>query len=64
MKTNRTKYSRPFEEEEEEETLNSASSGGDFEYKFEGYTIILNEKIMLTPVQEAKSGKPTGNSNG
>ena len=63
MKINTTKYSRPFEEEEED-TLNSDTSTDNFEYKFEGYTIELNEKIMLTPVQEPKPGKSAGNSNG
>ena len=63
MKINRTKYSRPFEEEEED-TQNIESSRDDFEYKFEGYTVVLNEKIMLTPVQEPKTGKSAGNSNG
>jgi hypothetical protein len=63
MKRYKSKYSRPFEEEEEE-TTESETSKDDFEYKFEGYTIVLNEKIMLTPVQVPKPGKPAGNSNG
>ena len=59
MKRYKSKYSRPFEEEEEE-TTESETSKDDFEYKFEGYTIVLNEKIMLTPVQEPKPGKANG----
>jgi hypothetical protein len=42
-------YTKQFEEEEEENTGNNSSNNS--EYVFEGFTIELNEKIMLTPVQ-------------
>lgn len=42
------KYTNQFEDEDE--STNDKTSG-DPDYVFEGFTIELNEKIMLTPVQ-------------
>lgn len=41
-------YANQFEDDEES---TSDTSSSDSEYVFEGFTIELNEKIMLTPVQ-------------
>lgn len=51
-------FEKPFEDDEK--NSNDDSSVNDVEYKFEGYKIELNEKIMLTPVKTPEKGKTNG----
>lgn len=46
-------YSKPFEDGAvaEERSNEPSPATGEFEYIFDGYTIEINEKIVLTPVQ-------------
>ncbi len=38
--------------EDEEEELEDSGTSGESEYAFEGFDIVVNEKIMLTPVNQ------------
>jgi len=48
--------SRQLEEEkvDEQQTETTPSPANTSEYNFEGYTIIINEKIVLMPIQPTK----------
>ncbi len=43
-----TMYTNQFEDDEESKSEKSSENP---DYTFEGFTIELNEKIMLTPIQ-------------
>lgn len=48
-------FAKQFEEEEDKEDKKmEAATAAKSEYDFEGFTIILNEKILLTPVSLKK----------
>ena len=53
---NKKFLSRPLEEEkaDEQQAQTTPPPGGTPEYNFEGYTIAINEKIVLMPVQPIK----------
>jgi hypothetical protein len=53
---NKKYLSKPLEEEkvDEQQTQTTPSPAGTPEYSFEGYTIAINEKIVLMPVQPVK----------
>ena len=50
MKTNY--FAKQFEDDDESIDNTSSSTNNDVSYTFEGFTIELNQKILLTPVSK------------
>jgi hypothetical protein len=47
-------FAKQFEEDEVVKEEKKTSSSANTEYEFEGYTIEVNEKVMLTPITVKK----------